>query len=144
MSKTQAIIDDYITRLKEHISDLAISEMPDSPSSYALKHPQGEILVQYVGSEFAEPDLSGCNYPNAPLLDRPQRRRINIQLTLVIKSLRSANSTTARLDDIRNSLKKFRPTDCLTQVYFVAESFISETQGIWQYGIKTAVELWEI
>lgn len=144
MSKTQAIIDDYIARLKEHINDLAISEMPDSPSQYALKHQKGEILVQYVGSEFAEPDLSGGNYPNAPLVDRPQRRRINIQLTLVIKSLRSASNTTTRLDDIRNALKKFRPTDCLTQVYFVGEQFIGETQGIWQYGIKTAVELWEI
>ncbi len=63
MSKTQAIIDDYIARLKEHITDLAISEMPDSPSAYALKHPVGEILVQYIGSEFAEPDLSGGQLP---------------------------------------------------------------------------------
>lgn len=143
MSKTQAIIDDYIARLKERIADLAISEMPDSPSSYALKHPQGEILVQYIGSDFIEPDLSGGNYPNAPLVDRPQRRRVNIQLTLVLRSLRGANSTTQRLDQIRDAIKLLRPTNCLTQVYFVAESFIAEKQGIWQYGIKTAVEMWE-
>lgn len=143
MSKTQAIIDDYIARLKEQITDLAISEMPDSPSSYALKHPVGEILVQYIGSDFIAPDLSGGNYQNAPLVDRPQRRRVNIQLTLVLRSLKGANGTTQRLDAVRDALKKLRPQHCLTQVYFVAESFISEKQGIWQYGIKTAVEMWE-
>lgn len=142
-SITQDIIDDVVARLKQQNPTLSVIETPDNPSAYALRHPVGEILVQYTSSDFAEPDNTGGNYPNAPVVDRPQRRRINIQLTLVLKSLKGANGTTATLDQVRNSLKKFRPRHCLTQVYFLGDGFISEKQGIWQYGLRTAVELWE-
>ena len=142
-SITQAIIDDVVARLKQHHPTLSVVETPDNPSTYALRHPVGEILVQYTSSDFAEPDNTGGNYPGAPVVDRPQRRRVNIQLTLVLRSLTGANGTTVTLDQVRNSLKKFRPRHCLTQVYFLGEGFISEKQGIWQYGLRTAVELWE-
>lgn len=143
MSITQDITDDYVERLAQHHPDLSVIETPDDPSSYALLHPVGEILVQYTSSDFAEPDNTGGNYEGAPLRDIPQRRRINVQLTLVLRSLGGANGTTITLDQVRNSLKKFRPRHCLTQVYFLGEGFISEKQGIWQYGLRTAVELWE-
>ena len=142
-SITQDIIDDVVARLKQHHPTLSVVETPDNPSTYALHHPVGEILVQYTSSDFAEPDNTGGNYPGAPVVDRPQRRRVNIQLTLVLRSLTGANGTTVTLDQVRNSLKKFRPRHCLTQVYFLGEGFISEKQGIWQYGLRTAVELWE-
>ncbi|WP_049044393.1 Gp37 family protein [Acinetobacter bereziniae] len=142
-SITQDILDDYVARLIQHHQKLSVKETPDKPSAYALKHPVGEILVQYTSSDFAEPENTGGNYQGAPLVDRPQRRRVNIQLTLVLRSLKGANGTTATLDQVRNSLKKFRPRHCLTQVYFLGEGFISEKQGIWQYGLRTAVELWE-
>ena len=143
MSITQDIIDDYIERLKTAHPQLSVIQTPDNPSAYALRHPVGEILVQYTSSDFAEPDNTGGNYPGAPVVDRPQRRRLNIQLTLVLRALSGANGTTITLDDVRNSLKKFRPRQCLTHVYFQGEGFISEKQGIWQYGLRTAVELWE-
>lgn len=142
-SNTQDIVDDYVARLKQWHPKLSVIETPDKPREYALKHPLGEILVQYTSSDFAEPDNTGGNYPNAPEIERPQRRRINIQLTLVLRSMRGANGTTLTLDAVRESLKKFRPRHCLTQVYFVGEGFIKENQGIWQYGLRTAVELWE-
>lgn len=142
-SITQDIIDDYVARLKAHHKQLSVIEMPDNPAAYALRHAVGEILVQYTSSDFAEPENSGGNYPNAPVVDRPQRRRINIQLTLVLRSMRGAHGTPITLDQVRNSLKKFRPRHCLTQVYFLGEGFITEKQGIWQYGLRTAVELWE-
>ena len=142
-SITQDIIDDVVARLKQHHPTLSVVETPDNPSAYALRHLIGEILVQYTSSDFAEPDNTGGNYPGAPAVDRPQRRRVNIQLTLVLKSLTGANGTTVTLDQVRNSLKKFRPRHCLTQVYFLGEGFISEKQGIWQYGLRTAVERWE-
>ena len=142
-SITQDIIGDVVARLKQHHPTLSVVETPDNPSTYAFRHPVGEILVQYTSSDFAEPDNTGGNYPGAPVVDRPQRRRVNIQLTLVLKSLTGANGTTVTLDQVRNSLKKFRPRHCLTQVYFLGEGFISEKQGIWQYGLRTAVELWE-
>jgi hypothetical protein len=143
MSQTQDILDDYVARLVAAHEKLSVRETPDKPSNYALRHPVGEILVQYAGSDFIEPDNTGGNYPNAPVVDRPQRRRVNIQLTLVLRSLSGANGTTQTLDNVRDSLKKFRPRHCLTQVYFTGEGFISENQGIWQYGLRTAVELWE-
>lgn len=142
-SVTQDIIDDFVARVAERNTKLSVKQTPDKPSDYALRHPVGEVLVQYSSSDFAEPDNTGGNYPNAPLVDRPQRRRVNIQLTLVLRSLSGANGTNITLDQVRNSLKKFRPRHCLTQVYFVGEGFISEKQGIWQYGLRTAVELWE-
>ena len=142
-SITQDILDDYVARLVQHHPKLSIKETPDQPSKYALIHPVGEILVQYTSSDFAEPDNSGGNYSGAPVVDRPQRRRVTIQLTLVLRSMRGANGTTQTLDNVRNSLKKFRPRHCLTQVYFLGEGFVNEKQGIWQYGLRTAVELWE-
>lgn len=143
MDITQDIIDDYIERLKVAHPQLSVIETPDNPSGYALLHPVGEVLVQYTSSDFAEPDNSGGNYLDAPVVDRPQRRRINIQLTLVLRSMSGANGTTKTLDQVRNSLKKFRPRHCLTQVYFLGEGFVTEKHGIWQYGLRTAVELWE-
>lgn len=144
MSITQDILDDYIARLTAaHGKRLSVKETPDNPSNYALVHPIGEILVQYTSSDFAEPANTGGNYQGAPLHDLPQKRRVNIQLTLVLRSLGGANGTTQVLDDVRDSLKKFRPRHCLTQLYFTGEGFISEKQGIWQYGLRTAVELWE-
>lgn len=142
-SITQDILDDFVARLTAAHPQLSVRETPDNPSGYALLHSVGEILVQYTSSEFAEPDNSGGNYPDAPEIDRPQRRRLNIQLTLVLRSLKGTNGTTVTLDQVRNTLKKFRPRHCLTQVYFLGEGFISEKQGIWQYGLRTAVELWE-
>lgn len=143
MSITQDIIEDYKQRLIDAALGVAVSDTPDSPSGYALRHPVGEILVQYTNSDFMEPPPSTGDYQGAPLRDVPQRRRVNIQLTLVLKSLRGPNGTTEKLDAVRNSLKKFRPRHCLTQVYFVSEGFISEKQGVWQFGLNTAVELWE-
>lgn len=142
-SITQDIIDDYVARLTEHHKKLSVKETPDNPSNYALRHPVGEILVQYTSSDFEEPKVSGGNYPGAPVVDRPQLRRANIQITLVLRSLSGSNGTAVTLDQVRNSLKKFRPRHCLTQVYFLGEGFINEKQGIWQYGLRTAVELWE-
>ena len=142
-SITQDILDDYVERLTAAHTKLSVRATPDNPSAYALIHPVGEILVQYTASDFAEPNNTAGNYLGAPVVDRPQKRRINIQLTLVLRSLGGANGTTQVLDHVRNSLKKFRPRHCLTQVYFLGEGFISEKQGIWQYGLRTAVELWE-
>lgn len=143
MSTTQDIIDDFIARLKESHKKLGVKGTPDKPSDYALGHPVGEILVQYTSSDFLEPEHSGGNYEGAPVRKVPQKRRINIQLTLVLRSLSGANGTTQTLDAVRDSLKEFRPRHCLTQVYFTGEGFISEKQGIWQYALRTAVELWE-
>lgn len=143
MSITQDIIDDYVARLTERHTDLTVNETPDNPSEYALRDPVGEILVQYTASEFAEPADTGASYQGAPLIDVVQRRRVNIQLTLVLKSLSGAHGTTQQLDKLRDSLKKFRPRHCLTQVYLLGEGFISEKHGVWQYGLRTAVELWE-
>jgi len=142
-SITQDILDEYVARLKQHHPTLSVKETPDNPSTYALRHPVGEILVQYTSSDFAPPEDTGGNYPKAPVIDRPQLRRVNIQLTLVLRSMRGATGTTQTLDNVRNSLKKFRPIHCLTQVYFLGEGFVNEKQGIWQYGLRTAVELWE-
>lgn len=144
MSITQDVTDDYVARLKVAFDkQLSVKETPDKPSDYALVHPVGEILVQYTSSDFADPAKTGGDYEGAPVRDVPQRRRLNIQLTLVLRSLSGANGTTQTLDAVRDSLKKFRPRHCLTQVYFTGEGFISEKQGIWQYGLRTAVELWE-
>lgn len=143
MSVTQDIIADYIERLTNAKLGLAISEMPDSPSSYALKHAVGEVLVQYSASQYAPPTESGQNYQGAPTKPQPQQRQINIQLTVVLKSLRGPNGTNQKIDEIRDALKQFRPRHCLTQVWFKEDGFISEKQGVWQYGISTAVLLWE-
>lgn len=143
MSQTQDILDDYVARLKERHKTLSVKKTPDNPSNYALSHPVGEILVQYASSDFAEPANNGGDYIGAPVREVAQKRRVNIQLTLVLRSLSGANGTDQTLDAVRDSLKKFRPRHCLTQVYFTGEGFISEKQGIWQYGLRTAVELWE-
>lgn len=143
MPITQDIVDDYKQRLVAAALGVAVSDTPDKPSGYALIHPVGEILVQYTNSDFMEAPQSNGNYQGAPLRDVPQMRRVNIQLTLVLRSLLGPHGTTQKLDAVRDCLKKFRPRHCLTQVYFVSEGFISEKQGVWQFGLNTAVELWE-
>ena len=143
MSITKDIVDDYIQRLKTSDLKIAVSNTPDKPRGYVLKHPLGEVLVQYTNSDFLEPPKSNQDYQGAPLRKIPQLRRVNIQLTLVLRSLVGPHGTTEKLDQVRDCLKEFRPRHCNTQVFFLSEGFISEDQGIWQYGLNTAVELWE-
>lgn len=143
MSQDQEIIEDYLTRLKASHPHLSVIPTPDKPSSYALRHPIGELLVQYASSDYVEPTATGGDYIGAPIRDLPQRRRLNIQITVVVKSLSGAHGATEVLSTVRDSLKKFRPRHCLTQVYFTGDGFISENQGVWQYGLRTAVEKWE-
>ena len=143
MSQDQDIIEDYLARLKASHPQLSVIPTPDKPSSYALRHSIGELLVQYASSDYVDPATAGGDYIGAPLRDLPQRRRLNIQITVVVKSLSGAHGATEVLSTVRNSLKKFRPRHCLTQVYFTGEGFLSENQGVWHYGLKTAVEKWE-
>lgn len=123
----QAIME----RLKDKIKDLEIIAFPENPSEYRLMHAKGAILVVYAGSTFSEPKSAGHIY---------QERKVELDINLVMRRLRTHEGAYAYLDAVRLLLTGFR-VNGTGKFYPVREQFLSEELGIWQYRITFSASM---
>lgn len=124
-----AIID----RLKDQVSELLVIGFPESPAGYILTHPKGAVLVSYQGSSFSEPKSNFVS----------QIRRIEFDITLVVRNLRNHDGAYGYMDIIRTALTGYRVLD-VARLYPTREGFLSEQSGMWQYGMSFAMNaVWE-
>lgn len=114
-----------IERLKSKISDVLVEGFPEKPSEYKLLHPKGALLVSYAGSTFSEPEAVDIVL---------QTRKIEFDITVVMRHLRTHEGAYAYLDAVRTVLTGYRIPGC-SKMYPTREQFISEENGIWQYAI---------
>ncbi|MDH4869815.1 Gp37 family protein [Pseudomonas sp. BN515] len=129
-TQTEQLLDAIIERLKTAFgAQLAIELFPEDPKSYRLNHPRGAVLVAYGRSRFGASEAIDAVF---------QARDLVFRLTLVFRQLNGGNGAVAHLDHVRNCLAGWRPPHCDQSCRPVAEQFIGQIQGLWQYGLDIA------
>jgi len=116
---------------------------PENPASYRLNHPKGALLLSFPGSQFDLPPLSGQNIPTQPGRSKPQGRTVGLTITVVLRQLNGNEGAVNALDDLRDALRGFRPVGCRSDVQFVAERFLGELDGNWQYAVDLVTTVWD-
>lgn len=121
----QAIIE----RLKAKVQGVLVEGFPEKPYEFNLLHSKGALLVRYVGSRFSEPEATDLIV---------QTRRIEFEVVVVMRHLRTHEGAYSYLDAVRIALTGYKIPGC-SKMYPVREEFISEEAGIWQYAITFAM-----
>jgi len=117
-----------ISRLQSQITAVPTEAFPENPKNYALKHPDGVILVSYHGSQFEDPSQGNVIF---------QDQKFEFDIVLIHRHLRNHQGAYDLLDQIRMALTGYQVAG-YTKLYPVREQFISEENGLWQYGITFA------
>ena len=115
-----------VNKLKTDITNLKVEPYPDNTAEYLLKHSKGVILVHYNGAKFKKSVLE-------PVI--AQECILTWDIILICRNLRNNDGVYDNLDKIRESLTGLKPDNC-EKMYPTEENFISEHNGIWQYGIR--------
>ena len=130
MSATLPILTAIQQHLSEALPDWQVELMPDNPSDYYLAHPNGVVLIGYVGSTFGKLRASDII---------SQSRTVRIMLTVISRNLHNDNGALLLLDQLRRLMVGFQPPNC-TEYYLISEQFDSEESGVWQYQLVLQVD----
>ncbi|AEC17642.1 Gp37 protein [Gallibacterium anatis UMN179] len=130
MSATLPILTAIQQQLTAALPDWQVELMPDDPSDYYLAHPNGAVLIGYVGSTFGALRASDVV---------SQTRKLRLMLTVISRNLHNDNGALAVLDQLRLSIAGFQPPNC-GKCYLISEQFNDEESGIWQYQLQFEVE----
>ena len=131
MAATLVIIDALVGRLRAAFPDMAVEYFPDKPDEYRLNHPKGALLVSYLGAKYSEPVDTTVVVQDAT---------IKFTVTVMLRQLNGNDGAIAVLTRVRLALLGFKPPDCRRKVWAVAENFLGDTAGIWQYAFDVATE----
>ena len=125
MASTLNIIDAIAQRLKGALSQFAVEYFPNKPKEYRLNHPVGALLVSYAGSRYRDPlDITYV----------AQERQLTVTITVVMRQLNGRGGAVEAVDAARLALLGWRPPDC-KKLVVVAETYLGETAGLWQYAL---------
>lgn len=125
-TQTEQLLDAIRNRLQEHFGNgLTVELFPENPAGYRLNHPRGAILLAYGRSTFGGSEASDSIF---------QARNIVIRLTLVFRQLNGKDGVISYLDQIRTCLTGWFAPHCDQACRPVAEQFIGQVSGLWQYG----------
>ncbi len=136
MSQTVQLMEALLARLQEHFGLELMAELfPEAPAQYRLNHPRGAILVAYGRSQFGESEATDAVF---------QERKIIIRLTLVFRQLNGKDGVISYLDRIREALTGWYPPHCDKAFRPVAEQFLGQVQGVWQYAQDFSIRATQI
>ncbi len=128
---TLIIIGALVDRLKAAFPDMAVEYFPDKPDEYRLNHPKGALLVSYLGAKYQTPVDTTMVVQDAT---------VKFSVTAQLRQLNGGDGAVAVLTRLRLALLGFKPPDCRRKVWAVAEHFLGEKAGIWQYALDVATE----
>jgi hypothetical protein len=131
MAATLVIIGALVDRLKAAFPDLAVEYFPDKPDEYRLNHPKGALLISYLGAKYQAPVDTTVVVQDAT---------VKFSVTAQLRQLNGGDGAVAILTRLRLALLGFKPPDCRRKVWAVAEHFLGEKAGIWQYALDVATE----
>lgn len=135
-TQTEYLMAAVVERLASEFGKELLAELfPEKPSQYRLNHPRGAVLVAFGKSTFDDSESLDSMF---------QERKITLRLTLVFRQLNGKDGAISYLDRIRARLTGWKAPNCVSACRPVAESFIGEVQGLWQYGLDistTATQL---
>ena len=120
------IENSIIQKLKDSFPEVLVQGFPDKPSEFILLHPLGALLVHYQGSNYSETEALGFI---------TQKNKKEFSITVVTRNLRANNGAYEYVDKVKSVLSGFEPDEC-TKLIPTKDYFISESGGIWQYGIN--------
>ncbi|MDH2999169.1 hypothetical protein A1D23_03490 [Chelonobacter oris] len=130
MSATLPILSAVTESLTQALPDWQIELLPDNPSDYFLSHPNGAVLVGYLGSQFGK--LRATDIVS-------QSRSVQLAITVISRNLHDDVGALELLDRLRLLLVGFKPPNC-TECYLLSEQFDGEENGIWQYQLVIQTE----
>lgn len=133
MSHLEAIEDDIVAKLTADITDVHVQSYPSNPNNYQLIHPNGALLVRYLGSNYTEPD------PNSKKV-LVQDRVHEWEITVLDKNLRLTKAhqgVYGRIEQVRESLSGYTISTLpdATILFPIRDDFIGTQGGRWQYEI---------
>lgn len=115
-----------IKKLKISFPELLVEGFPDKPAEFILLHPIGAILVHYQGS----------NYTNSNSFSSIiQDNKKEFSITIITRNLHSNEGSYEYIDKVKTILTGFKINEC-SELMPIKDFFISENNGIWQYGIN--------
>lgn len=115
-----------IDKLKNSFPELLVQGFPDKPSEFILLHPVGALLVHYQGS----------NYTNSNSFSSIiQDNKKEFSITVITRNLHSNQGSYEYIDKVKTILTGFKIDEC-SELMPIKDFFISENNGIWQYGIN--------
>lgn len=125
-TQTEQMLDAMLERLQGAFGKKLMVELfPEDPARYRLNHPKGAILLAYGKSTFGGSEAGDSMF---------QARNIVIRLTLVFRQLNGKDGVISQLDQIRACLTGWFAPHCDQACRPVAEQFIGQVSGLWQYG----------
>ncbi|AVO60653.1 Gp37 family protein [Pseudomonas chlororaphis] len=125
-TQTERLLEAMQKRLQETFGQMLMVELfPENPAGYRLNHPRGSILLAYGKSTFGGSEAGDSMF---------QARNILIRLTLVFRQLHGKDGAVSYLDRIRDCLTGWFAPHCDQACRPVAELFIGQVSGLWQYG----------
>ncbi|PMY62083.1 MULTISPECIES: Gp37 family protein [Pseudomonas] len=124
-TQTEQVMDAMQKRLQETFGQMLMVELfPEDPARYRLNHPRGAILLAYGKSTFSGSEAGDSMF---------QARNIVIRLTLVFRQLNGKDGVVSHLDEIRACLTGWFAPHCDQACRPVAEQYIGQAGGLWQY-----------
>jgi hypothetical protein len=135
-TQTEQLLDAMRTRLQGQFGkELMVELFPENPAGYRLNHPRGAILLAYGKSTFGGSEAGDAMF---------QARNIVIRLTLVFRQLNGKDGVISSLDQIRTCLTGWFAPHCDQACRPVAEQFIGQMSGLWQYGQDFSVRATQV
>lgn len=129
----QAIESAILDRLKTQITGAPVEAFPDKPDSYALKHPDGAVLVRYTGSRFDRRE------PTDVVI---QDQTVTIECVVLMRNLRHLGGHEGilpMLAAVRAALTGYQIPGT-EKIYPVREEFSDYQDGVWQYVVTFEIK----
>lgn len=128
------IENSILKQLKTKFPEVLVQGFPDKPSEFILLHPIGALLVHYQGSNYTNSDALG-------LISQENKKEFSV--TVVTRNLRGNAGAYEYIDKVKSTLTGFMPDGC-SKLMPNKDFFISETKGIWQYGINFVLTTYNV
>lgn len=117
-----------VERLAAQLAGVKVEAFPDKPDTYNMHHPKGAVLVAFGRSTYSQPRATDLVV---------QERRIEWDITLVMRNLRDHAGAYDVLDAVRLILTGWQPPAC-RKMMPVREQFLDQRQGVWTYVMTMA------
>jgi len=117
-----------VERLAGQLTGVKVEAFPDKPDSYRMHHPKGTVLVAFGRATYSAPRSIDLVV---------QERRVEWDITLLMRNLRDHAGAYDVLDAIRLVLTGWRTSGC-TKLMPVREQFLDQNQGVWTFVLTMA------
>lgn len=114
---------------------LRVVGFPENPEELGRPISYGQVLIGFKRESLQPPS----HHNNGVSIVQP--RRVEWDVVLQIKNLRSHAGAYPVMDKIRDLLTGFRPPDTLRPLYETQADFVDLRDGIWTYNMTFAIDL---